>query len=81
MYKDAQHRPQGGALGDAAGVSNATSGSLTDRLTREHKMTLDEARLILNVKKTDPMENVLRVRRQLDLSMTSKPESITLAEL
>lgn len=44
-------------------------------------MTLDEARLILNVKKTDPMENVLRVRRQLDLSMISQPESITLAEL
>lgn len=44
-------------------------------------MTLDEARLILNVKKTDPMENVLRVRRKFDLSMITEPESITLVEL
>ncbi|THH08301.1 hypothetical protein EW145_g2795 [Phellinidium pouzarii] len=59
-YRNAQHRPQGGALGDAAGVSNATSGSITDRLTREHRMTPDEARLILNVKREDPIENILR---------------------
>ncbi|KAI5120337.1 hypothetical protein M0805_009413 [Coniferiporia weirii] len=59
-YRNAQHRPQGGVMGDAAGVSNATSGSLTDRLTREHRMTPDEARLILNVKPEDPMESVLR---------------------
>ena len=61
-YQDAQHRPQGGALGDAAGVGNATSGSLTDRLTREHRMTADEARLILNLKREDGAENILRVR-------------------
>ncbi|KAH8119075.1 protein transporter [Phellopilus nigrolimitatus] len=59
-YKNAQHRPQGGVMGDAAGVSHATSGSVTDRLTREHKMTMDEARLILNVKRGDATENILR---------------------
>ena len=62
MSTDAQHRPQGAMLGDAAGVGNATSGSITDRLTREHRMTLDEARLILNAKRDEAMEHVLRVR-------------------
>jgi len=41
-------------------VSNATSGSPTDRLTREHRMTADEARLILNVKKEDAAERLLQ---------------------
>lgn len=45
-----------------AGVQNATSGSITDKLTRDHRMTLDEARLILNLKKEDPAESVLQVR-------------------
>ncbi|EIN11628.1 hypothetical protein PUNSTDRAFT_61904 [Punctularia strigosozonata HHB-11173 SS5] len=54
--KNAKHRPEGGLAGDAAGVSNATSGSITDKLTREHRMTLDEAQLILNLKRTDPLE-------------------------
>lgn len=48
--------------GDVSGLRTATSGSLTDRLTREHRMTLDEARLILNVKKEDPAEKILQVR-------------------
>lgn len=43
-------------------MRTATSGSLTDRLTREHRMTLDEARLILNVKKEEPMERIMQVR-------------------
>ena len=47
--------------GDAAGVSNATSGSATDKLTREHRMTLDEAHLILNLKHGESMEQVLKV--------------------
>ncbi|KAL6305216.1 hypothetical protein BKA93DRAFT_817143 [Sparassis latifolia] len=54
--QNAKHRPQAALGGDAAGVQNATSGSHTDRLTREHRMTPDEARLILNVKKDDPAE-------------------------
>lgn len=62
QYIDAQHRPTGGAAGDAAGVGNATSGSLTDRLTREHRMTMDEAHLILNTKRAESFENVLKVR-------------------
>ncbi|TFK53675.1 hypothetical protein OE88DRAFT_1269780 [Heliocybe sulcata] len=57
--KNAKHRPQGAIGGvDAAGVGNATSGSITDRLTRDHRMTLDEAQLILNVKRGETMEAV-----------------------
>ncbi|KAI0705048.1 protein transporter [Cerioporus squamosus] len=57
---NAKYRPEGGAGGDVAGVGHATSGSLTDRLTREHRMTADEARLILNVKKEDSVERILQ---------------------
>ncbi|KAL5523666.1 hypothetical protein ACEPAG_7839 [Sanghuangporus baumii] len=59
-YKNAQYRPQNGAVGDADGVNRATSGSITDKLTREHRMTPDEARLILNVKREDGMDAILR---------------------
>ena len=59
---DAKYRPPGAGGTDVAGVGNATSGSLTDRLTREHRMTADEARLILNVKKDDPIERIVQVR-------------------
>ena len=62
---DAKHRPQGGLGNDISGVGNATSGSITDTLTRSHRMTLDEAHLILNVKRGEPMESVLRVRLPL----------------
>ncbi|KAG6917426.1 hypothetical protein DXG01_002512 [Tephrocybe rancida] len=50
-----------GALGgDVAGVGTATSGSATDQLTRQHRMTLDEANLILNVKREDSIEQILK---------------------
>ncbi|KAI0745980.1 hypothetical protein C8Q76DRAFT_46422 [Earliella scabrosa] len=57
---NARYRPPGGLGSDVAGVGNATSGSLTDKLTREHRMTADEARLILNVKKEDSVERILQ---------------------
>jgi hypothetical protein len=57
---DAKATPQ--AASDAAGIGEARSGSLTDRLTREHKMTLHEAQLILNVKAGENLEGVLKVR-------------------
>ncbi|KAH9942445.1 uncharacterized protein BXZ73DRAFT_88018 [Epithele typhae] len=57
---DAKYRPPGASGGDVAGVGHATSGSLTDKLTREMRMTADEARLILNVKKEDSAEKVLQ---------------------
>jgi import inner membrane translocase subunit TIM16 len=57
---DAKYRPVG-AAGDAEGLRNATSSSTTDVLTREHRMTIDEARLILNVKKEEPAEIILQV--------------------
>jgi len=59
---DAKHRPQGAIGSDVAGVENATTGSLTDKLTREHRMTLDEAYHILNTKRGDGMEQILQVR-------------------
>ncbi|ESK88456.1 mitochondrial import inner membrane translocase subunit tim16 [Moniliophthora roreri MCA 2997] len=58
--KNAKHRPQGAIVGgDVAGVANANTGSMTDQLTRQHRMTLDEAHLILNVKRGEEMEKVL----------------------
>jgi len=58
--KNAKHSPQGALSSDAAGVGNANSGSMTDQLTRHHRMTLDEANLILNVKREDPMPQILK---------------------
>lgn len=58
---DAKHTPAGSSS-DVAGVSNATSGSITDKLTREHRMTIDEAYLILNLKRGEPMEQIVKVR-------------------
>ncbi|KAF9227243.1 protein transporter [Gyrodon lividus] len=56
--KNAKHRPEA-ISSDVAGVRGATSGSVTDKLTRDHRMTLDEAHLILNVKRGEALENVL----------------------
>ncbi|KAF8200867.1 Pam16-domain-containing protein, partial [Pholiota molesta] len=57
--KNAKSSPA--AMGsDAAGVGHATSGSPTDQLTRSHRMTVDEAQLILNVKRDDAMEQVMK---------------------
>ncbi|KAF9566817.1 protein transporter, partial [Agrocybe pediades] len=58
--KNAKHSPQAAMGNDAAGVGHATSGSPTDQLTRQHRMTLDEAQLILNVKRNDSLEQVLK---------------------
>lgn len=58
---DAKHTPQGGIASDVTGVRNAVTQSGTDKLTREHRMTLDEAHLILNVKRGGVMEAVLKV--------------------
>jgi len=50
--QNAKHRP--GAAEEAAGVRNA------DAITQTHKMTLDEAHLILNAKKGDSLSTVLK---------------------
>ncbi|KAG9316721.1 protein transporter [Chiua virens] len=57
--QNAKHRPEA-LSSDAAGVRNATSGSVADKLTREHRMTLDEAHLILNAKRGEAMETILK---------------------
>jgi hypothetical protein len=57
---DARYKPEGGG-GEAAGMDNATTGSTTDQMTRTHRMTLDEAHLILNVKRGEIMEKVNEV--------------------
>jgi hypothetical protein len=67
MRSDAKHSPQGLLGNEVAGVGNATSGSLTDQLTRQHRMTLDEAHLILNVKRGEDMAVVLKVSYDDDL--------------
>lgn len=60
-----------------AGVGNASSGSMTDQLTRQHRMTLDEAHLILNVKRGEEMDNVLKVMSfQLVIILSSELLSI-----
>lgn len=56
VLADAKYSPQAALGNDAAGV-----GSATDHLTRLHRMTLDEAHLILNVKRGDPMETIIKV--------------------
>ncbi|KAH9994022.1 hypothetical protein BJV77DRAFT_1182763 [Russula vinacea] len=58
--KNAKHRPQGAIGSEVAGVGNATTGSVTDKLTREHRMTLDEAHLILNTKREEGIEQILQ---------------------
>jgi hypothetical protein len=60
-YTDAKHRPAAAMSGDAEGVGHATSGSRTDLLTRQHRMTIDEAHLILNVKRGGTLEAVMTV--------------------
>ncbi|KAI8972238.1 Pam16-domain-containing protein [Trametes punicea] len=71
--QNAKYRPPGAGGSDVAGVGNATSGSITDRLTREHRMTADEARLILNVKKEDPIEKIVQNYEHL-FKANSPPE-------
>jgi hypothetical protein len=65
LVLDAKHTPQGVLGNEVTGIGNATSTSITDQLTRQHRMTLDEAHLILNVKRGDNMEIVLKVSLQL----------------
>lgn len=68
---DAKHRPQNALGGDAAGVGTASSSSPTDQLTRQHLMTLDEANLILNVKREDSLEKILKVLGNLIFNLIS----------
>ncbi|KAF7793961.1 hypothetical protein EIP86_005085 [Pleurotus ostreatoroseus] len=80
--QNAKHRPEGAIGSDVTGLRSATSGSLTDRLSREHRMTLDEARLILNVRKEDTVEKILQHYEHLfkanapaSASKASKPKA------
>ncbi|KZT40524.1 hypothetical protein SISSUDRAFT_963073, partial [Sistotremastrum suecicum HHB10207 ss-3] len=73
--KNAKYRPQGGGAGDAQGVGNATTGSVTDKLTREHLLTLDEAHLILNLKKGDTAETMLRNYEHLFKANSPPPKT------
>jgi hypothetical protein len=76
LFVDAKHRPQG-AIGEVEGVGNATTGSVTDKLTREHRMTLDEAHLILNTKREEVIERILQVRPSVrTLSIATTPSQL-----
>ncbi|KAG9126206.1 hypothetical protein FRC07_004424 [Ceratobasidium sp. 392] len=70
--RNARHRPPGATEGEAAGLGNATSGSATDRATREHKMTVDEAQLILNVKPEAALEEIVK-RYEILFKQNSPP--------
>ncbi|KAG8897545.1 hypothetical protein FRB99_008094 [Tulasnella sp. 403] len=50
--KNAKHRP--------GGAEEIVGGRGADALTQTHRMTLDEAHLILNVKKGDPIESIIK---------------------
>ncbi|KAL4074072.1 protein transporter [Scleroderma citrinum] len=71
--KNAKHSPQGGIGSDITGVRNATSTSATDMLTREHRMTLDEAHLILNAKRGEVMEEILKNYEHLFKANSLRP--------
>ncbi|KAJ7188352.1 Pam16-domain-containing protein [Mycena filopes] len=58
--KNAKHSPQGALGNDVSGVGNANSASKTDQLTRQHRMTLDEAHLILNTKHGEEMDKIMQ---------------------
>ena len=73
LYIDTKQRPE--ALGsDAVGVGKATSSSLTDKLTPEHQLTLEEAHLILNTKKEDSPEQTMAVSARFSIPF---PRSLT----
>ncbi|KAF8161046.1 Pam16-domain-containing protein [Crassisporium funariophilum] len=72
--KNAKHSPQGVMGHDAAGVGHATSGSPTDQLTRQHRMTLDEAQLILNVKRGETMEQIMKNYQHLFKANSPAPK-------
>lgn len=61
LITDAKAAPISAVGGDVAGVRHANSDSSTDKLTREHRMTLDEAHLILNTKPESTLESVKNV--------------------
>ncbi|KAJ9126319.1 hypothetical protein QFC24_002051 [Naganishia onofrii] len=53
-----KYKPEGADDTNPAGASGSTAGNSSQRLTSDLKMTLDEACLILNVKKDTPLEAV-----------------------
>jgi hypothetical protein len=56
---DARHKPEGMADSGKAGGG----GGKTQNLSSAHGMSIEEAQLILNVKKGDSMERILEVSR------------------
>jgi import inner membrane translocase subunit TIM16 len=58
---DFKYKPEGADDTNPAGASGSTAGNSSQRLTSDLKMTLDEACLILNVKKDTPLEAVQKV--------------------
>nr|GAT57617.1 mitochondrial import inner membrane translocase subunit tim16 [Mycena chlorophos] len=70
--KNAKYSPQA-LSSDVGGISNATSASRTDQLTRQHRMTLDEAQLILNVKNGDTPDKILQQYEHLFKANSPQP--------
>ncbi|KAJ7132831.1 Pam16-domain-containing protein [Mycena crocata] len=72
--KNAKHSPQGALGNDVSGVGNANTASRTDQLTRQHRMTLDEAHLILNVKDGEEIDKVLQSYEHLFKANSAPPK-------
>ncbi|KAJ7733749.1 Pam16-domain-containing protein [Mycena maculata] len=72
--KNAKHSPQGALGNDVAGVGNASSASKTDQLTRQHRMTLDEAHMILNTKQGEGIQKILQSYEHLFKANSPPPK-------
>ncbi|KAF7315355.1 Mitochondrial import inner membrane translocase subunit tim16 [Mycena indigotica] len=72
--KNAKQSPQA-LSSDVGGVGNATSASRTDQLTRQHRMTLDEAQLILNVKNGETSDKILQHYEHLFKANSPPPQA------
>ncbi|KAF8134558.1 hypothetical protein EV363DRAFT_1430101 [Boletus edulis] len=72
--QNAKHSPEA-MSSDVGGIRNATSGSMTDKLTREQRMSLDEAHLILNTKRGEAMENIIKHYEHLFKANAPRPAS------
>ncbi|GHJ89683.1 hypothetical protein NliqN6_6085 [Naganishia liquefaciens] len=58
--RNAKYRPEGADNAEPTGADGSGTGNSTQKLTSDLKMTMDEACLILNVKKDTPLEQVTK---------------------
>jgi len=59
LILDFKYKPEGM---DQTSAPSGSKGASSNAATAQHQMSIDEAHLILNVKKEDPMEVIQKVR-------------------